>query len=717
MNSVPLHCHICPKQPDFSDVSHLLTHIGSKGHLSNYFKAQVRSNQDASVRQQLDVYERWYAEHQIEKLLSQRMVLKDSKKANGVARANKQEKSASIKSTKSSQTASKKGAPRKRQELPGRAETQTAIDPRLSQPTTSISQNANPLHPHSPSSSPGFDITLIRHGPPGPYPPMHSFYAPTKRPSAARITEQQLHKGSMHEKQVIEGQMVGSDTESEDEPSTRQSVEPLYPEPPNMQAIDAPLETLETSTSCKTSRGRPRRIKSYEETCDTEDIATPRTPELKGVFYPGMSLFDSASAEAQKKRNQRKNESILAQIQQESLEVECNEYIYWPDGSLKMCRFITGDVQSSPFKDDTPPPLPPPKRRRGRKPKNAMGEARQGRPKEAKQPPTTHNNSRYGALPDHLDVAAMIPNAHGLMSPTFDNAMAYNNTKFGDEDWLLDPHQPTRGSHQTFSIFSDPPMPSPRMAGSPVKMHPNPLNLSTSPHRFHSAECAHIPWLMSDDRLQDARQVANAVSERISSSFSGHKMGMAGTSILGASQPRQIHSSVGTSQQDCASDRHTYSDNQSLARDSRTPEAFMQVKPLTGLSGPAYPRFGLGKENLPPPKAGSVETVGRLSYAGRPAEVQKYFLVKGNERAEVSTTLPPEMAFGGMKSPPVYRASLNPLNPNAHLRQSLPYSSNYTRFRSGYADTASGYRNCATIIQGGSKMENDGNDRPGFDMV
>ncbi|KAL9027423.1 MAG: hypothetical protein Q9180_007335, partial [Flavoplaca navasiana] len=462
MNSIPLHCHICPKQPDFSDVSHLLTHIGSKGHLSNYFKAQVRSNQDASVRQQLDVYERWYADHQIEKLLSQRMVLKDSKKANGVARANKQEKSASIKPTKSLQTASKKGAPTKRHELPVRAETQAAIDPRLSQPTASISQSANSLHPQSPPSSPGFDITSIRHGPPGPHPPMHSFYAPTKRPAAATIAGQQLlHEGSVHTKQTIEGQMVGSDTECEDEPPTRQSVEPLYPEPPNMQAIDAPLETLEISKSWKTSRGRPKRIKSYEDTCETEEIATPRTPELKGIFYPGMSLFDSASAEAQKKRNQRKNESILAQIQQESLEVECNEYIYWPDGSLKMCRFITGDVQSSPFKDDTPPPLLPPKRRRGRKPKNATNEARQGRPNKAEQTPTTHNNSPYGALPDHPEVAAMIPNAHGLMSPTFGNAMAFNNTKLGDEDWLLDPDQPTRGSHQKFSIFSDPPMPSP----------------------------------------------------------------------------------------------------------------------------------------------------------------------------------------------------------------------------------------------------------------
>ena len=81
MASIPLLCNICPKQPDFSDISHLLTHVASKGHLAQELKAKVRARQDASVREKLDAYDRWYEKHQIEKLLSQRLILKESKEA------------------------------------------------------------------------------------------------------------------------------------------------------------------------------------------------------------------------------------------------------------------------------------------------------------------------------------------------------------------------------------------------------------------------------------------------------------------------------------------------------------------------------------------------------------------------------------------------------------------------------------------------------------
>ncbi|KAM0793905.1 hypothetical protein BDR22DRAFT_816023, partial [Usnea florida] len=79
MTSIPLLCNICPKEPEFSDISHLLTHVASKGHLAQELKAKVRGRQDASIRDKLDAYDRWYAKHQIERLLSQRLILKESK--------------------------------------------------------------------------------------------------------------------------------------------------------------------------------------------------------------------------------------------------------------------------------------------------------------------------------------------------------------------------------------------------------------------------------------------------------------------------------------------------------------------------------------------------------------------------------------------------------------------------------------------------------------
>lgn len=77
---LPLHCSICPKKPDFSDVSHLLTHIASKGHLSHYYRIKVRSSHDQAARDSIETYDNWYVEWNVEKLMSERMHQKDRKK-------------------------------------------------------------------------------------------------------------------------------------------------------------------------------------------------------------------------------------------------------------------------------------------------------------------------------------------------------------------------------------------------------------------------------------------------------------------------------------------------------------------------------------------------------------------------------------------------------------------------------------------------------------
>lgn len=78
--TIPLSCNICPKKPKFSDVSHLLTHVASKGHLSNYYKIKVRSGSDPAARELIDSYDQWYSEWRVEDLMSERMNLKDNKK-------------------------------------------------------------------------------------------------------------------------------------------------------------------------------------------------------------------------------------------------------------------------------------------------------------------------------------------------------------------------------------------------------------------------------------------------------------------------------------------------------------------------------------------------------------------------------------------------------------------------------------------------------------
>jgi len=84
--SLPLHCNICPKKPDFSDVSHLLTHIASKGHLSHYYKVKVRSSHERVSRDLIEAYDRWYVTWNVEQLMSERMHLKDRRRLRGQGR-------------------------------------------------------------------------------------------------------------------------------------------------------------------------------------------------------------------------------------------------------------------------------------------------------------------------------------------------------------------------------------------------------------------------------------------------------------------------------------------------------------------------------------------------------------------------------------------------------------------------------------------------------
>jgi hypothetical protein len=78
--NMPLKCTICPKKPSFSDVSHLLTHVGSKGHLSHYYKTKIKGGSDPRSRALVDQYDQWYTDWGIDELMHERINLKDKKK-------------------------------------------------------------------------------------------------------------------------------------------------------------------------------------------------------------------------------------------------------------------------------------------------------------------------------------------------------------------------------------------------------------------------------------------------------------------------------------------------------------------------------------------------------------------------------------------------------------------------------------------------------------
>jgi len=72
--------------------------------------------------------------------------------------------------------------------------------------------------------------------------------------------------------------------------------------------------------------------------------------KLKGVKWPGMDLFDSATLEMKRIRNQRKDVSVLEQMKETSMAVKPNEYVYSLDGEFQKVRdiFAPPSCETSP---------------------------------------------------------------------------------------------------------------------------------------------------------------------------------------------------------------------------------------------------------------------------------------------------------------------------------------------------------------------------------
>ena len=106
---------------------------------------------------------------------------------------------------------------------------------------------------------------------------------------------------------------------------------------------------------------------TYELIEDEESEAS----RLKGLIWPGMDIFDAATEEMRRKRNQKKDGSLLKQMERCSEHIEATETIYSPSGVMRKRRPITGNVEdTSPLKGETPIP----KKRTGRIKRTALAE-------------------------------------------------------------------------------------------------------------------------------------------------------------------------------------------------------------------------------------------------------------------------------------------------------------------------------------------------------
>ena len=344
MSSVPLVCMICPKRPKFSDISHLLTHVGSKGHLSHHSKAQWRSNYDNAVLQQLQEYDLWYENNQIERLLAQRMASKDAKATSARMRPSSISSARTIRRRGSSEghaAVIPDGPPRKH-------DVTTLIDPRIADIGQSIDVRS--------MKSDNLGSKNLDH-------PAEFIHSPSPI-----YTDDQMPSLLTHNSydQQLRGGSVSSSTREESQPTPNSGFPNIHGHQRTLDDVFAaddssPDRTQHDKHGTRSFKGHRDRGQPYvkEEELDPNPMI-----KLKGPQWPGMALFDSASPRTQRKRNQKKEVTVLGQMEQDSLEIEQVEKIYFPDGSLKKERVITGVVESSsPAKTQSPKP----KRRRGRR--------------------------------------------------------------------------------------------------------------------------------------------------------------------------------------------------------------------------------------------------------------------------------------------------------------------------------------------------------------
>ncbi|KAL2860674.1 uncharacterized protein BJX67DRAFT_386418 [Aspergillus lucknowensis] len=315
MDATALLCNICPKQPKFSDVSHLLTHIASKAHLSHYFKLQVRSHQEPQAEVLLDDYNHWYKTNNLAKLLSDRMSSKDSrrKKSQGkyavldnVGQAGQTEKGEEYKAAPLPVCGSGNNLP-------------DYIDPRLSDPF--INPDTDIGHTRVPNPLSGDH-------------PVNCIHRQWKLDNEDDSGEEETHTSPC----LPKGFCCGGNHEAP---------------PLNGSLIYDPF--VDDNDSFE-----------YSNASDIDKERADEIARLKGVLWPGMDIFDSATEQMKRKRNQKKDESILKMMERTSMGVEPTELVFSPTGVLRKQRVISGNVEdSSPLKGETPIPkkrAPRPKR-------------------------------------------------------------------------------------------------------------------------------------------------------------------------------------------------------------------------------------------------------------------------------------------------------------------------------------------------------------------
>ncbi|EEQ91902.1 uncharacterized protein BDCG_07022 [Blastomyces dermatitidis ER-3] len=429
MPSSILKCIICPRKPNFSDVSHLLTHVSSKGHLSHYFKLQVRSHQEPEAGELLAAYDQWYKEHNLAGLLSERMLTKEAKKSNSnsapVGNASSIRKPSKVRDSRS--------APKPPEQPASTSHLPEYLDPRMSLPYIAADNSHTHIQEAPRHTAAANTASIKAQAPSAPlWPRCH--------PSLLLTTSTE---------NTIGWKPVSDSSASEEISPAGRRKRPWAEQSDNSRTSTLRRPRRPVTPDPFVDNGSPEYAADddYEESPAKRDEAT----RLKGILWPGMDIFDSATEQMRKKRNQKKDISILKQMEKTSEDVEATELVFSPGGTLRRERPISGEVEdSSPLTGETPIPkrIPRPRRRPLAQSSTNLFNLRGQRRKPTKADRRRHTDS-LEELSRHA-----LPLLDG--SPT-SRSLQYFGSHYaaGDEDFKLTFTDYEQKSRLGFAIFND----------------------------------------------------------------------------------------------------------------------------------------------------------------------------------------------------------------------------------------------------------------------
>lgn len=357
-----------------------------------------------------------------------------------------------------------------------------------------------------------------------------------------------------------------------------------------------------------------------EPSLGTEITGVIRSPVLKGVIYPGMDIFDSASPEAQRRRNQKKDGSRIEQMQSDSAAVEQLERIYFADGTLKKKRFITGSVESSPPRDLSPPPVPI-KRKRTNANKAVLRDLSTNAFEVGKKPrqrrTATRRPGTENSNPQHLSEKALAAlDENNFLCPR-STLISYNPMDEEESERHLTFGATDHVRRRDFKIFTDD---IDYLEDYRPKSRPK-LTDTSFPQTAESHQGIHSHGSGST-RRRIPLATCQPSSRRQFPAQPGHPAGESFPQTFG-----EISASM-------ADDR-----------ENRQPKLYSEGR-VADNAGPALEQ--------------------RIT--------QRYFSVTGNQAPQYFSTLPPQMDFGGLSEPRYYGSTLNPLNANLNSQQFSPYT-------------------------------------------